>query len=191
MKKDEKEKAKIIRRMAACHEAAHALIAWLSPELPKVRKVWVGRKLKYNEPSAWCDIPEYSRTDIKYLKARMAMLVAGPVAIEMIYKQGHLGSANDILEAKWIAENMVCKYGHCDALDNRQFPGYHVGGCSPKIRKKIEKETRKLLIEAVHVAQDMLIDKQKDWEKVVEYLLKRERINFRSLERILGPRPKP
>ena len=183
--KTSQKNIEIVRRLASQHESGHALVAWMSQPFADLTSVFVKKKLEQDgQPAAMCQFPTYNRTDKIYLKTRIVVMVAGPVAVHLVSRVGNLGSESDTLEAMGIAQQMVVDFGHCDALGNRKFPGYTNGACHPTTMKQIDVETRKLLMEAIQTTQKIIIKHQAKWIKVVEALLDDESLNFKDMKKI-------
>ena len=101
------------RHLTSVHEAGHALIAGVLRDADKIEKATIlpqGPALGYVMQSPGDDRNFQTRAQIK---ARIRVAVAGRVAEEMIFGEGHVtsGAASDIEAATGYARAMVTRYG--------------------------------------------------------------------------------
>ena len=107
----EKEKEK-----TAFHEAGHALLAWITPGPDRVHKVTViprGRMLGATEI-----VPEEDRLSVSEseLHNRLACLLGGRAAEELVFDEHTAGAAQDLEQATKIARRMVTQWGMSERL---------------------------------------------------------------------------
>ena len=104
------------RRVVAYHEAGHALVARLTPGADPVSKVTIiphGRALGVTEQLPEEDRHNYSRD---YLLGRLAVMMGGRAAEELVFGQPTTGAENDLKQATSLARRMVGLWGMSEEL---------------------------------------------------------------------------
>ncbi|HEY5975550.1 MAG TPA: AAA family ATPase, partial [Geobacteraceae bacterium] len=99
------------KKNTAYHEAGHTLVAKLLPGADPVHKVSIiprGRALGVTMQLPIEDKHSYSRES---LLDRIAVLMGGRAAEELIFKTTTTGAGNDIERATELARKMVCEWG--------------------------------------------------------------------------------
>jgi cell division protease FtsH len=187
------------RRVVAYHEAGHALVAWRTPAADPVHKVTIiprGRALGGTEQLPKEDRYNYSRTD---LLARLAVLLGGRTAEELVLGDVTTGAENDLVAATQLARQMVTRWGmgslgliafQADA--EHPFLGYELAqgrDYSEATAARIDQDVQRLLSERQEVVRQLLTDAREQLDRLALALLAEETINEEELVRILGPRP--
>jgi cell division protease FtsH len=104
------------KKNTAYHEAGHTLVAKLIPGTDPIHKVSIiprGMALGVTMQLPIEDKHSYSRDS---LLDRIAVLMGGRAAEEIIFKSKTTGAGNDIERATEIARKMVCEWGMSDKL---------------------------------------------------------------------------
>ncbi len=104
------------KKNTAYHEAGHTLVAKLIPGTDPIHKVSIiprGMALGITMQLPTEDKHSYSR---EVLLNRIAVLMGGRAAEEIIFKSKTTGAGNDIERATEIARKMVCEWGMSDTL---------------------------------------------------------------------------
>jgi len=99
------------RRLAAYHEAGHAITALMLPETDPLHKITIiprGRSLGLTQQLPFKEHLTFSRT---YLVNRIKILMGGRQAEELIFGTQTSGASNDIVTATDIASKIVCDFG--------------------------------------------------------------------------------
>jgi cell division protease FtsH len=189
------------RRVIAYHESGHALVAWLTPGADTVHKVTIvphGQSLGVTEQRPGADQYNYPKS---YLLARLAVLLGGRTAEELVTGDVTTGAENDLIEATHLAHHMVTSWGmsdlglaaHQDSSQNR-FLGYELGrqpAYSEHTAARIDREVQRLLADA-HERVTTLLQRERDrLDRLAACLLDQEIINHAQLIDVLGPRPEP
>ena len=97
------------RRIVAYHESGHALVAWLTPEADPVHKVTImphGRALGVTSQMPGEDHYNFSRA---YLLARLAVMLGGRTAEEIVLGDVTTGAESDLTQATRLARRMVTR----------------------------------------------------------------------------------
>jgi len=175
------------RRTTACHEAGHALLAFVLPDADPVEKVSIvprGRVLG----QTWQVSPE-DRFNITRAEANDAIAVAlgGRVAEELLLEQPSSGAKKDLEDATSLARRMVCEWGMSERLGPLSLvpaPGsarFAFGQESPEYSEKtaaaIDEEVRRLVLENHQRATSLLKERRPQLEALVQALLERETLD--------------
>ena len=173
------------KKITAYHEAGHAILAHLLPTQDPVQQISIipsGNALGYtlNPP-----------TEDKYsvykneLKEKIAMLLGGRAAEEIIFGDVSGGASNDIERATKIAKNMVTKLGMSDLLGLRAFGNDHgevfLGrdfsssqDYSDDTAAKIDAEIHDIIASAYENAKRILTENIEKLHFVAEFLMRNE-----------------
>ena len=113
------------KKNTAYHEAGHAILSHVLPTQDPVRRISIipsGRALGYT-----LSVPERDRVSVykSELKEKIAMLLAGRAAEEIIFSDVSGGASNDIQRATRIAQDMVTRLGMSDELGTLLLGGDH------------------------------------------------------------------
>jgi cell division protease FtsH len=186
------------RRVVACHEAGHALVAWLTAAADPVQKVTIiphGQALGVTE-----QVPVEERHNLSsaYLKARLAVMMGGRTAEEIAIGEITTGAESDLVEATRLARRMVTRWGMTrlgpiafKADEQQPFLGYELSqrpDYSEATAAEIDGEVKRLLEEAHEEVRGRIIAARQQLDLLVEALLKEETVDLDELTRILGPR---
>ena len=181
----------------AYHETGHALVGWALPNADPIHKVTIiprGRALGYTQ--ALPDSEKYLTSKAE-LKDRLAMLMGGRVAEELIFADPTTGASNDIEKATEIARRMVMEFGMSEKLGpmlygkgtNEVFLGRDYGrqqDYSDEVASSIDEEVKSLLSDAHIVAGKILAKFKKQMEEMVKILMEKETIDREEVARIFN-----
>ena len=104
------------RRLAAYHEAGHAVLAILLPKTDPLHKITIiprGRALGLTQQLPFDEQLTFSRS---YLANRIKILLAGRCAENLIFNLQTTGASNDISSATDIAYRIICDFGMSSKL---------------------------------------------------------------------------
>jgi cell division protease FtsH len=186
------------RRVIAYHECGHAVVAWLTPAADPVHKVTIvphGQALGMTQ-----QLPgeERHNLSLSYLKARLAVMLGGRTAEEIVFDEVTSGAENDLVEATRLARRMVTRWGMSKLglvafkTDEQQpFLGYEISqgrDYSEATAARIDQEVSRLVQEAHDGVRRCLTESRQQLDRLVEALLQEETVGSDELQRILGPR---
>ena len=183
------------RRRTAYHEAGHALLGMLTPGADPVRKISIvprGHALGVTFQSPDADRYSYSAS---YLRGRIAGMLAGRAAEELIYDDVTTGAENDLEQATGIAKQMVGRWGMSEAVgmlsalpDPRREQPLSLGGdgTSPATRELVETEARRILDQGHDQALETLRANRHRLDTLVEALLRTETLDAADAYRAAG-----
>jgi len=191
------------KEITAYHEAGHALVANMLPNADPVHKISIvarGMSLGHTRQLPIEDRYLVTRAQIK---DRIATLLGGRTAEEIIFNEVTTGAAEDIEQATKIARAMVTSFGMSDKLGPRTFGrkeemvflGREISeqrDYSDKIAEQIDEEVHSFIEEAQKTAQDVLTKHNDRLVQIAERLIARETLEGEELENLLSETaPKP
>ena len=183
------------RRRTAYHEAGHALLGMLTPGADPVRKISIvprGHALGVTFQSPDADRYSYSAS---YLRGRIAGLLAGRAAEELVYGDVTTGAENDLEQATGIAKQMVGRWGMSEKVGTmsvlpdprrEQTLGLGGDGTSPATQELVETEARRILDQGHDQALETLRANRQRLDALVEALLGTETLDAADAYRAAG-----
>ncbi len=179
------EKEKLV---TAYHEGGHALVAAALPGGDPVHKVTIlprGRALGYT--MVLPDEDKYSQTRSELLN-KLAYMMGGRAAEEMVFHDPTTGAGNDIEKATNLARAMVTQYGMTEVLgaiklgesNSEPFLGRDIGhqrDYSEDVAAKVDEEVKKFVAAAHQEAYDILEDNRDVLDALVLALLDKETLD--------------
>ncbi|MEE4166018.1 MAG: ATP-dependent zinc metalloprotease FtsH [Desulfocapsaceae bacterium] len=153
------------RRLAAYHEAGHAVMALMLPETDPLHKITIiprGRALGLTQQLPFDEHLTFSRT---YLINRIKILMGGRLAEELIFNVQTTGAGNDIITATDIAYRIVCDFGMSGQLGPVSYSGVssayqgesaHPHMLSEQTLREINLEVKNLIDECCRKTSEIL-----------------------------------
>jgi len=190
MSKKEKE-------IVAFHESGHAIVASILPNTDQVRRISIIPRgisaLGYTLQLPTED--RYLMTKSELLD-RLAVLLGGRVAEEIILGEISTGAHNDLQRATDIATSMVKEFGMSEKLGYVTFEKekkplfipsslFSSKDYSEETAKQIDEEVKKIIDEAYHKVKEILMDKKDKLEGLAHLLLEKEVVEEADLKKIL------
>ncbi len=176
------------KNIVAFHESGHALVGYLLPHTDPVHKVSIiprGRAGGYT-----LMLPEEDRYYMtrSELLDRVATLLAGRVAEKVVFDEISTGAHNDLERATSIVRQMIMEYGMSDELGpitlGRKHEQIFLGrdlardrDFSEEIAKSIDKEIRRTVDKAYHMAEDLIVKNRDKLDMLAAALLEKETID--------------
>ncbi len=190
------------RLVVAYHEAGHAIVAHFSPGSDPLRKVSIvprGRSLGVTIQTPEEDRYNYSR---KYLLARMATIMGGRAAEQMVFNEITTGAQNDLKEVTSLARRMVGLWGMSDEIgpfylgtgEQHVFLGRELTqdrDVSDKTLDRADEAVQRLVRAALVQAEQMLVEYRAELDRLAELLMREETIDQETITEILGKPPVP
>ncbi|WP_017933220.1 ATP-dependent zinc metalloprotease FtsH [Nocardioides sp. Iso805N] len=184
--------------ITAYHEGGHALVAAALPHNDPVHKITIlprGRALGYT--MVMPDEDKYSQTRSEMLD-KLAYMLGGRAAEEMIFHDPTTGAGNDIEKATNLARAMVTQFGMTERLgaiklgdsNSEPFLGRDIGhsrNYSEDVAAVVDEETKKLLANAHQEAFDILEENRDVLDALVLELLDKETLNKQEIATIFEP----
>ena len=187
------------KKRVACHEAAHALVAFSLPNTDPVHKVSIIPRglaaLGYTMQRPEDD--RYLLTQSE-LESRIQVLLAGTIAEEMIYADVSTGAQNDLERASGIARAMVMDYGmsrlgRVNYRESTRSPFLAAAGAdlpaarshSEQTAREIDEEVRRIIDAAIESVRGILESRRGALDAVSGRLLEIEVIDGSELRRLV------
>jgi len=183
-------------RTLAYHEAGHAVVAAALPNADPIHKVTIvprGRAMGVTQQIPERDRYLYSR---EYLLDRIAVMMGGRAAEDLILNTATSGAENDLKQATRLVRKMVLDWGMSDkfghvALGGRQdqvFLGEEIAQrreYSESTAREVDQEVKDILEKAYNRAIETIKERRGGLDRVVETLLEREEIPGSEVLKIL------
>lgn len=169
------------KAIVAYHETGHAIVMRLLPGCDVVRKISTvsrGAALGLTVAAPAEDRSLLRRTE---LLAKLAGLMGGRVAEEIILGDITTGAAQDIKQATTIAHRMVCEFG-MSPLGN-QLIGNE--GVSQQLAAQVDDEVASLVDDAYRTAKSILLQRRKDLVSIAEHLVRVETMDGAEFDAML------
>jgi cell division protease FtsH len=180
------------KETAAYHEAGHALVAHMLPNVDPVHKISIIARGSMGGYTRLLTEDRYFM-NVSQFKDSLAVLLAGHAAEKMMFGQVSTGPHSDIKQATVLAERMVTDYGMSEKLGLRTFgqesrPAYL--GFGPPEEKDYSEKTAQQIDEEVHdilegtrqVAVSILQQNKPRLSHIAEKLLAKETLEGPELE---------
>ncbi len=189
------------RRLTAYHEGGHALVGFALPNSDPIHKVTIiprGRAGGYT-----LALPDEDRSYSRRseLVDRLAMLLGGRTAEEIIFGDPTTGAGNDIDKATDLARKMVMEYGMSDRLgpmkygkaEGEVFLGRDYArhqDYSDEVAAHIDEEVRRLIGRAHAEAEQILTTHIDALHAIAAALLDQETLSAEEVKEVLASVPK-
>jgi cell division protease FtsH len=184
------------KRVTAYHEAGHALMAKLLPGTDPVHKVTIiprGRALGVTMQLPTEDRHSYSK---EYLSDRLAVLMGGRVAEELVFEHITTGAGNDLERATDLARKMVCEWGMSEKLGpltfgqqgSPVFLGRDVTArrdVSDQMAQEIDSEIKRVVMENYERTKRTLSEHMAGLKALAEALIEKEVLDGLDVDQIL------
>ena len=173
------------KRIVACHEIGHALVAAMQTASAPVHKITIiprtSGALGYTMQVDEGDQVLLSRES---LFNRIAMLTGGRTAEEVVFGSVTTGASNDIEQATKLARAMVTRFGMSEKYDmmgletgnNAYLGGDNALTCSAETAAEIDREVLRIVKQAHEKARGILTTHRDILDEASTFLLQRETI---------------
>ncbi len=185
------------KEIVAYHESGHAIVASLLPGVDPVRRISIIPRgisaLGYTLQLPTED--RYLMTKSELLD-RVAVLLGGRVAEEIVFGEISTGAHNDLQRASDIATSMVKEFGMSEKMgyvtfEKEKKPLFLSGPLgsskeySEDTAKKIDEEVKKIVDETYHRAKEILTARKNELDQLAQLLLEKEVVEEADLKKIL------
>lgn len=183
------------KRITAYHEAGHAILFHLLPDVGPVYTVSI---IPTGAGAAGYTMPLPEKDEMFNSKGRMLQEIVvglgGRIAEEMICGDDiTTGASQDIKQATQLAKSMVTKYGMSEQIglicydddQNEVFIGRdlaHARGYSEGVAAKIDEEIKRIIDECYEKAKAMILENRDVLERCASLLLEKEKISREEFE---------
>ena len=188
------------KRITAFHEAGHAILFHLLPDVGPVYTVSI---IPTGTGAAGYTMPLPEKDEMFNSKGRMLQEIivdlGGRVAEELVFDDITTGASQDIKQATKLARDMVTKYGMSENVglicysddDEEVFIGRdlaHARSYSEGIASAIDLEVKKIIDDAYAKAKEMIQEHREVLDRCAELLLEKEKISREEFEELFVSR---
>ena len=180
------------KRMVAYHEAGHVVLGLKLNDANIVQKVTIIPRSYAGGYALMLPKEERYTATKRELLERIAGLLGGRVAEEIVFNEITTGAHNDFEKATKIARAMVTEYGmsslgpvQFEHQESNVFLGrdYNkIRNFSNKVADQIDEEIRKIISEQYEVAKKIIKDNMDLLELIAETLIERETLTKEQIE---------
>jgi len=184
------------KRMVAFHEVGHAMVLNMLEGADPVHKVSIlprGMALGYTMQLPATD--KYLTTKTELLD-KVAGLLAGRSAEEIVFGQMSTGASNDLEHATEIVRAMVCEYGMSEAIGPLTLGKRHGNpflgrdlmedrNYSEEIAKRIDQEVRSIIDSQHQRAKCLLEENREKMDYIASVLLEKETIEQEEFDALM------
>jgi cell division protease FtsH len=188
------------KRTTAYHEAGHAIVARLMPELDPVNKITIiPRSMALGLTQLLPEENQFNYTATR-LTSTLAYMMGGRAAEDLIFHRFDTGASSDLRRATRLATSMVTEYGMSETIgpvawsENRE--DNYLGGELPRRREiseataqRIDEEVRGLLVSAYSRAKTALENNMDLLHEVAKELLEKESLDSFEFEAVVSRFP--
>ena len=182
------------KKITAYHEAGHAILFHLLPDVGPVYTVSV---IPTGQGAGGYTMPLPERDEMYLTKGKMLqdiiVCLGGRIAESLAFDDVTTGASQDIRQATERARDMVTKYGFSDELgminystsDDEVFIGREIGHAknfSEGTAEIIDQEVKKIIDDCYKKAKQMLKDHMDILHRLAELLIEKERIGQKEFE---------
>lgn len=182
------------KRITAYHEAGHALLFHLLPDVGPVYSVSI---IPTGVGAAGYTMPLPEKDEMFMTKGKMLQEImvdlGGRIAEELVFEDITTGASQDIRQATSLARRMVTEYGMSDVIglvnyDNEGgevFIGRDLAqtrSYSEQVAGSIDSEIKRIVDECYAKAKTMILDHKDILEACAQLLLEKEKISREEFE---------
>ncbi|MDY5884113.1 MAG: ATP-dependent zinc metalloprotease FtsH [Roseburia sp.] len=182
------------KRITAFHEAGHAILFHLLPDVGPVYSVSI---IPTGAGAAGYTMPLPEKDEMFNTKGKMLqdiiVSLGGRVAEELVFDDITTGASQDIKQATQLAKSMVTKYGMSDNIglicydndDDEVFIGRdlaHTRGYSEGVASAIDQEIKRIIDDSYEKAKTMIMEHRNVLDACAALLLEKEKINQQEFE---------
>jgi cell division protease FtsH len=184
-------------KLIAYHEGGHAVVAAVLPNADPIHKVTIvprGRAMGVTQ-----QLPEREKYiyPIEYLLDRMAVMMGGRAAEDIIFDTHTSGAENDLKQATKLARKMVLDWGMSERLGHVALGGEreqvflgeeiaHRRNYSETTAREVDEEIKSILETAYQRATDILKKYRQELDDVANALLLKEEIPGEEVMRLVN-----
>lgn len=197
------KKSKLItekdRKITAYHEAGHAILFHVLPDMDPVFTVSI---IPTGPGAAGYTMPLPEKDDMFITKSKMLqdimVSLGGRIAEDLIFHDITTGASSDIKKATKVARRMVSRYGMSENIgvicyedddEDEVFIGRdlaHAKNHSEEVASEIDKEVKAIIDDCYKKAEDIIKEHMDVLHSCAELLLEKEKIGREEFEALFG-----
>ena len=186
------------KELTAYHEAGHAIVGHILPDSDPVHKVTIIPRGGTGGVTWFLPPEDRSYTSVVEFKDILARALGGRIAEKVVYGNDRIttGAGSDLRKATEIARDMVIEQGMGDALRDQVFHEdnggmmfdrmTHERPYSDDTARLIDQEVEKLIKEAAHRAEVVIVNNMKSLEALAKRLLVDETVDETVVAEVLA-----
>ena len=186
------------KRITAYHEAGHAILFHVLPDVGPVYSVSI---IPTGRGAAGYTMPLPEKDEMFMTKGQMLQEImvslGGRIAEEIIFKDITTGASSDIKKATKVARRMVTRFGMSENIgvicydddDDEVFIGRdlaHAKSHSEAVSGQIDKEVKGIIDECYSRAKTLILQHEKVLHRCAELLLEKEKIGREEFEALFA-----
>lgn len=186
------------KRITAYHEAGHAILFHVLPDVGPVYSVSI---IPTGQGAAGYTMPLPEKDEMFNTKGRMMqdiiVSLGGRIAEELVFDDITTGASADIKQATHIARDMVTKYGFSDIIgpinydseEDEVFIGRdlaHTRGYGEQTATTIDAEVKRIIDEAYQKASQIIKENRDVLDACAKLLLEKEKIGREEFEALFA-----
>ena len=183
------------KRIVACHEIGHALVAAMQSHSAPVQKITIVPRtsgaLGY---TMQVDEGEHYLMSKEKIENKIATLTGGRAAEEVVFGSVTTGASNDIEQATKLSRAMISRYGMSEEFDmvaletvtNQYLGGDSSLACSAETQTLIDKQVVALVTKQHQKARQILLDNRGKLDELADYLYEKETITGEEFMKIMN-----
>ena len=186
------------KRITAYHEAGHAILFHVLPDVGPVHTVSI---IPTGRGAAGYTMPLPEKDEMFLTKGQMfqdiMVSLGGRIAEEIIFKDITTGASSDIKKATKVARRMVTRYGMSDNIgvicyeddDDEVFIGRdlaHAKSHSEAVSGQIDREVKAIIDDCYSRAKAIILQHEKVLHDCADLLLKKEKIGREEFEALFA-----
>lgn len=180
------------KKLLAYHEAGHAVVAAVLPNTDPIHKVTVIPRGKAMGVTMQMPDKEKYLYEKKYMLDRMAVMMGGRAAENLIFNTATSGAENDLKQIRKLARKMVLDWGMSDKFNNiafgsqreQVFLGEQMGSSkeySENTAREVDEEVLRILKEAYDRAMTAITENRDILDKLADELIEREEVSGKEV----------
>jgi cell division protease FtsH len=176
------------KKLLAYHEAGHAIVAAVMPNADPIHKVTVIPRGK--AMGVTMQLPEKEKLlyEKKYMLDRMAVMMGGRAAENLVFDTATSGAENDLKQITKLARKMVLDWGMSDKFNNIAFGGQReqvfLGEqmssqreFSDSTAREVDQEVHRILEEAYDRALSAITEHRDLLDRLADELIEKEEVS--------------
>jgi len=188
-----------VKRRVACHECGHALVAASLPNTDPVHKISIIPR-SMGALGYMMQLPEDDRELLTQseLESRIAVLLGGISAEQIVYNETSTGAQNDLQRATDLSRRMVTEFGMSPRLgrmfysESQTSPFLGGGGAvvresihSEETLREIDLEVKRMVDEAYRTAYEVLVSKRSTLDELSAQLFEQETMSADEMHAVI------
>jgi cell division protease FtsH len=187
------------KRITAYHEAGHAILFHVLPDVGPVHTVSI---IPTGMGAAGYTMPLPSEDEMFNTKGKMLQTImvslGGRIAEELIFGDVTTGASQDIKQATKVARAMVTQYGMSDRVglinygsdEDAVFIGRdlaHAKSYGENVAAAIDEEVKRIIDDCYEKAKAIIVEHRGVLDRCCELLIEKEKINQEEFEALFAP----